>query len=127
MKILILGQSGGLASFRDGMNAKHVMNWFKAKSFEEFQTFAKLMTVREKHEDKSVSLPHMSDISTALREADIVFLIGRYAQSLIEAYHRHCFKPLWREEKYVGLPHPASKVLSNNEIQEYIDEVLKCL
>ncbi len=107
MNVLIVGEAGGDPAFQYGRSSERLWRWFHVKDHAGLLSLARCMNVYEKRGERTGLFQHALDIGAAMRAADIVFLVGRAAQSLSPAYSKHCFKMLWAEDRWVGLPHPS--------------------
>jgi uracil-DNA glycosylase len=128
MTRLIVGEAGECPWF-DGKSSERLWRWFGFTSHDELASFATLMNVYEKKHERFINLPHIQELSDAMRKADVVFLVGKVAQSIVDCSELYIFRPLWRHDKYVGLPHPSGlnrqlNTLSDQDIRRHILGVL---
>lgn len=125
--VLIIGE-GGVRPWSTGPSSERLWRWFGVKTHDELKRKATLMNVFENRGVYAYSLKHFMELNKAIKESDIVVLVGRVAQDFPRIGR---FRDvLWRHGKYIGVPHPSGlnrqlNTLSDDEMAAYLRRELR--
>lgn len=132
--ILIIGEAGD-RPWIEGPTSQRLWMWFGCDTYEKFSKLARLENVYPRYGQKHVELlsdlEHIERLHLAADYAGLVFLVGRVAQRTIcPLSNLSRADVIWREGKYVALPHPSGlnrqlNNIDNRLVQEFVKGVLR--